>query len=395
MSKNHKWPLINDNISNSDRKVLSDFILSNERLTNGKKVIEFENIWSKWLGTKRSVMVNSGTSGNYISIAIVKELLGIGEVIVPPLGWVSDISSVTQLGMTPVFVDISMDNLSITSENIKNAITDKTKAIVLIHCLGFNAINEEIIKIAKEKNILLIEDCCESHGATFNGQKVGTFGDISIFSFYFGHHITTVEGGMISTNNEKIYELSKLFRSHGMTREVSNETQEEYKNKYPNLNPLFTFAVAGFNMRSTELNAVLGIEQMNRIDSNVEKRRHNFKLWLDNLDKNRYIVEFDLEGNSNFALPLIMKPNYTDRLSINDDFSGVCDILDLNGVEYRLGTSGGGNQSLQPYLEKYEYRVVGELTNVNYVHSNSLYIGNHTDLNDEQIINLCKMLNNV
>lgn len=395
MSKDYKWSLINDNITNSDRKVLSDFILSNERLTNGKKVIEFENIWSKWLGTKRSVMVNSGTSGNYISIAIVKELLGIGEVIVPPLGWVSDISSVTQLGMTPVFVDISMDNLSITSENIKNAITDKTKAIVLVHCLGFNAINEEIIKIAKEKNILLIEDCCEAHGATFNGQKVGTFGDISIFSFYFGHHITTVEGGMISTNNEKIYELSKLFRSHGMTREVSNETQEEYKNKYPNLNPLFTFAVAGFNMRSTEINAVLGVEQMNRIDSNIEKRCHNFKLWLDNLDKNKYVVEFDLEGNSNFALPLIMKPNYTDRLSINDDFSGVCDILDLNGVEYRLGTSGGGNQSLQPYLEKYEYRVVGELTNVNYVHSNSLYIGNHTDLNDEQIINLCKMLNNV
>ena len=395
MSKNYKWPLINDNITTSDRKVLSDFILSNERLTNGKKVIEFENIWSKWLGTKRSVMVNSGTSGNYISIAIVKELLGIGEIIVPPLGWVSDISSVTQLGMTPVFVDISMDNLSITSENIKQAITDKTKAIVLVHCLGFNAINEEIVKIAKEKNILLIEDCCESHGATFNNQKVGTFGDISIFSFYFGHHITTVEGGIISTNNEKIYELSKLFRSHGMTREVSNETQEEYKNKYPNLNPLFTFAVAGFNMRSTEINAVLGIEQMNRIDSNIEKRRHNFKLWLDNLDKNKFIVEFDLEGNSNFALPLIMKPNYTDRLSINDDFSGVCDILDLNGVEYRLGTSGGGNQSLQPYLEKYEYRVVGELTNVNYVHSNSLYIGNHTDLNDEQIINLCKMLNNV
>ena len=395
MNIDYKWPLINDNITISDRKVLSDFILSNKRLTNGKKVIEFENIWSKWLGTKRSVMVNSGTSGNYISIAIVKELLGIGEVIVPPLGWVSDISSVTQLGMTPVFVDVSMDNLSITSENIKNAITDKTKAIVLVHCLGFNAINEEIIKISKEKNILLIEDCCEAHGATFNGQKVGTFGDISIFSFYFGHHITTVEGGMISMNDEKIYELSKLFRSHGMTREVSNETQEEYKNKYPNLNPLFTFAVAGFNMRSTELNAVLGIEQMNRIDSNVKKRRHNFKLWLDNLDKNKYIVEFDLEGNSNFALPLIMKPNYTDRLSINDDFSGVRDILDLNGVEYRLGTSGGGNQSLQPYLEKYEYRVVGELTNVNYVHSNSLYIGNHTDLNDEQIINLCKMLNNV
>jgi len=395
MNKDYKWPLINDNITTLDRKVLSDFILSNERLTNGKKVIEFENIWSKWLGTKRSVMVNSGTSGNYISIGIVKELLGIGEVIVPPLGWVSDISSVTQLGMTPVFVDISMDNLSITSENIKKAITDKTKAIVLVHCLGFNAINEEIIKIAKEKNILLIEDCCEAHGATFNGQKVGTFGDISIFSFYFGHHITTVEGGMISMNDEKIYELSKLFRSHGMTREVSTETQDNYRSKYPNLNPLFTFAVAGFNMRSTEINAVLGIEQMKRIDDNVIKRRHNFNVWLSNLDRNKFVLDFDLEGNSNFALPLIMKPNYVDRLSIKDDFTGICDILSLNGVEYRLGTSGGGNQSLQPYLEKYDFRVVGDLTNVNYIHSNSLYIGNHTDLTDEQIINLCKMLNNV
>lgn len=395
MKDKFKWPLINNNVSESDRNVLSKFILENDRFTNGIKVIEFEQLWSKWLGINHSVMLNSGTSGNYISIAIIKELLGIGEIIIPPLGWVSDVSSVTQLGMKPVFVDISLDNLSITSENIKKAITSNTKAIVLVHCLGFNAINEEIIKIAKENNLLLIEDCCEAHGATFNGKKVGSFGDISIFSFYYGHHITTIEGGMICTNNESIYELSKLFRSHGMTREVSNETQEIYKNKYPNLNPLFTFAVAGFNMRSTELNAVLGIEQMKRIDDNIIKRRHNFNVWLNNLDKNKFIVDFDLEGNSNFALPLIMKPNYTDRFSINDDFSGVCDILNLSGVEYRLGTSGGGNQSLQPYLEKYDFKVVGELTNVNYIHSNSLYIGNHTDLTDEQIINLCKMLNDV
>jgi CDP-4-dehydro-6-deoxyglucose reductase, E1 len=395
MKDKFKWPLINNNVSELDRDVLSKFILENDRFTNGIKVIEFEELWSKWLGINHSVMLNSGTSGNYISIAIVKELLGIGEIIIPPLGWVSDVSSVTQLGMKPVFVDISLNNLSITSENIKKAITSDTKAIVLVHCLGFNAINEEIIKIAKDNNLLLIEDCCEAHGATFNGKKVGSFGDISIFSFYYGHHITTIEGGMICTNDKSLYELSKLFRSHGMTREVSTETQENYKNKYPNLNPLFTFAVAGFNMRSTELNAVLGIEQMKRIDDNVTKRRHNFNVWLNNLDKNKFVVDFDLEGNSNFALPLIMKPNYLDRLSINDDFSGVCDILNLNGVEYRLGTSGGGNQSLQPYLEKYDFKVVGELTNVNYIHSNSLYIGNHTDLTDEQIINLCKMLNDV
>ena len=392
---NYKWPLINDNITNEDRKVLSNFILDNQRLTNGERVKEFESIWSKWLGVKHSVMVNSGNSGNFMSIALVKELYGIGEVIVPPLGWVSDISSVVQLGMTPVFVDISMDNLSITAENIEKAITPQTKAIVLVHCLGFNAINEKILEISKKYNLVLIEDCCEAHGATFKGQKVGSFGDISIFSFYFGHHITTIEGGMVCVNDDNANDIVRLFRSHGLTREGSQELQDNFVRNYPELNPLFTFAVAGFNVRSTEINAVLGIEQMNRIDSNVDKRRHNFKVWLDNLDKNKFYTEFDVEGNSNFALPLIMKKGYEDRFNINDDFSGVIDILDLSGVEYRLGTAGGGNQALQPYLKKYEYRIEGDLTNVNYVHSNSLYIGNHTDLTDEQIINLCKKLNNV
>jgi CDP-6-deoxy-D-xylo-4-hexulose-3-dehydrase len=395
MGKTYNWPLINDNVSREDREILSNFILSNQRLTNGTKVQEFEKIWSNWLGVKHSTMLNSGNSGNFLSIAIVKELKGIGEVIVPPLGWVSDISSVVQLGMTPVFVDISLDNLAITSENIKKAITNKTKAIVLVHCLGFNGINEEIIKIAKEHDILLIEDCCEAHGAVYNGEKVGTFGDISIFSFYFGHHITTIEGGMICTNNEKIDELSKLFRSHGMTREVSEKTQNHYKTNYPELNPLFTFAVAGFNMRSTELNAVLGIEQMKRIDSYVEKRKHNLSIWLRNLDSKKYFTEFEVEGNSSFALPLIIRPLYKDRFHINDDFDSVCDILDLHGVEYRLGTAGGGNQAIQPYLDNFPFKVKGELDIVNYVHNNSLYIGNHIDLTDEQIINLTKRLNNV
>ena len=392
---NYKWPLINDNITKEDRKVLSEFILDNQRLTNGERVREFESIWAKWLGVKHSVMVNSGNSGNFLSIALVKELYGIGEVIVPPLGWVSDISSVVQLGMTPVFVDISMENLSITAENIEKAITPQTKAIVLVHCLGFNAINEKILEISKKYDLVLIEDCCEAHGATFKGQRVGSFGDISIFSFYFGHHITTIEGGMVCVNDDNANDIVRLFRSHGMTREASQELQDNFTNNYPELNPLFTFAVAGFNMRSTELNAVLGIEQMKRIDSNVEKRQHNFKLWLDNLDKYKFYTEFDVEGNSNFALPLIMKKGYEDRFDINDDFSGVRDILDLSGVEYRLGTAGGGNQALQPYLKKYEHRIEGELTNVNYVHNNSLYIGNHTDLTDEQIIKLCKSLNNV
>lgn len=383
------WPLINDNVSYEDRKALADFILSGNRLTNGVKVKEFEKTWSQWLGVKHSVMVNSGASANFISIAMVKELVGEGEVIVPPLGWVSDISSVAQLGMIPVIVDININNLAITAENIKNAINNRTKAIVLVHCLGFNGINEEIIKIAKENNILLIEDCCESHGATFKDKKVGTYGDISVFSFYFGHHITTVEGGVVCVNDDKLYDLAKLFRSHGMTREASEDLQNEYKKNYPHLNPLFTFAVAGFNMRSTEINAVLGLQQMKRIDFNISQRVKNLDIWLKHLDSTKYYTEFDTEGNSNFALPLVMNLEYRNKLK------SVCEVLEQEKVEYRLGTAGGGNQAFQPYLKKYTCRILGELDTVDYIHKYSLYIGNHTDLTSEQIINLCNKLNNV
>jgi len=388
-ANNFTWPLINDNITQGDREILADFCLNGERFTNGPKVKEFESIWSEWLGVNHSVMVNSGASANYISIAMVKELVGEGEIIVPPIGWVSDISSVVQLGMTPVFVDVSLSDFNITSRNIKDAITPKTKAIVLVHTLGFPAINDEIIQIAKDNNLILIEDCCEAHGATYNGKRVGSFGDISLFSFYFGHHITTIEGGMVCTNNPGLYDLAKLFRSHGMTREASLGLQELYQNVYPDLNPLFTFAVAGFNMRSTELNAVLGIEQMKRLDYNIKCRQDNLDTWLSNLNPAMFITRFNIQGNSNFALPLMMQGATINKLK------EVCRILEEEGVEYRLGTAGGGNQSRQPYLKKFPHRINGTLVQADYIHKNALYVGNHPELTEEQIINLCKKLNNV
>lgn len=381
--------MINDNITQRDREILADFCLNGKRFTNGEKVKEFEKVWSEWLGVKHSVMVNSGASANFISIAMVKELKGVGEVIVPPIGWVSDISSVAQLGMKPVFVDVSMNDFNITAENIKRAINKNTKAIVLVHTLGFNAMTDEIVKIAKENDIILIEDCCEAHGAKFGDKRVGSIGDISLFSFYFGHHITTIEGGTVCVNDDKLYDLAKLFRSHGMTREASPELQEKYQLMYPNLNPLFTFAVAGFNMRSTELNAVLGLEQMKRLDYNIECRRTNLDTWLKNLDSSKFITSFKTEGNSNFALPLVMQSATRDKLK------DVCNVLTENGVEYRLGTAGGGNQARQPYLYKFSYEIVGVLAQADYIHDNALYIGNHPELTQEQIIDLCKKLNNV
>ena len=389
LKTDYKWQLINDSITDGDKKALTDFINTpNQKFTNGVKVREFEAEWSKWAGVRYSTFVNSGASANYTMASIMKEQKGAGEVIVSPLGWVSDVSPLVNLGFTPVFVDVDMETMSITLDNIKDAVTDKTVGVCLVHVLGFNAINDQLVKFCKDNDLFLIEDCCESHGATYNNEKIGKFGDVSNFSFYFGHHITTIEGGMVCTDDEEIYQLSRGFRSHGMTRELSEELQEKYKKDYPEVNPLFTFAIPGYNFRSTELNAVLGLEQIQRLDYNIEKRKENFKVWLDCLDPTIYYTAFKEEGNSNFSLPLIIQD------SNKELFEKVCVLLDGEDVEYRIGTAGGGNQARQPYLEKYEFRT-HDLTNVNYIHEYGLYVGNHPELSSEQIIDLCEKLNEI
>jgi len=388
MQKNKfKWQLINDSITIGDKKALTDFINTpNQRFTQGEQVRKFEEEWSKWEGVKHSVFVNSGASANYIMASILKEKKGVGEVIVSPLGWVSDVAPLVNLGFTPVFADIDRETMSMSLDNIKKVVSDKTVGIVLVHVLGFNAINDEVVNFCKEKDIFLIEDCCEAHGATSDTQKTGSFGDVSNFSFYFGHHITTIEGGMVCTNNDEIYEQAKLFRSHGMTREVSKETQDKYIKKYPDLNPLFTFVVPGYNVRNQEINAVLGLQQLKRLDYNIEKRAENFKTWLDNLDSGKYQTKFQREGNSNFALPLVIER------SDKELFDNVCVLLDECDVEYRVGTAGGGNQAKQPYLEKYTF-YADNLDNIDYIHEFGLYVGNHPELDTQEIINLCKGLN--
>jgi len=388
MKNNFKWQLINDSITKGDKKLLTDFINSDGvRFTNGKKVKEFEDKWSDWLGVKHTVFVNSGASANYIMASIMKEKKGLGEVITPPIGWVSDVAPLVNLGFTPVFVDVSVDNLSITYDTIQSAITDKTVGITLVHCLGFNAINDTIIQIAKDNDLFLIEDCCESHGVTYNGKKVGTFGDMSNFSFYFGHHITSIEGGVVCTDDDELYDYAKLFRSHGMTREASPRLQEEYEQKYPELNPLFTFAVPGYNLRNQEFNAVLGLSQLDRLDYNIKCRRENLEIWLDTLDSDKFFVEYDRKGNSNFSLPLILRKKDLEY------FQKVCKLLDEENVEFRIGTAGGGNQARQPYLKKYEFKICDNLDNADHVHDFGLYIGNHPEVKKEQIIELCRKLN--
>ena len=229
-----KHPLMFNNFSKSDfSEVKKLFNKKNPILTQSKKVIEFEKKWSKWLGVKYSTFVNSGSSANYISISLLKTInknKNKNEIIVPSLTWISDISSVILNGYKPVFVDIKLNNLSMNIDEVIKKVNKKTLAIFITHAQGFNGINKKLLKLVKKKKIYLIEDVCESHGATFKNKKLGTFGLISNFSFYYAHHMTTIEGGMICTNDRKVYETTKILRSHGMARESKNKNYEKKNN---------------------------------------------------------------------------------------------------------------------------------------------------------------------
>ena len=207
--KNFSHPLMDNNITNADISSLISFLKKNKKkiFTQSKKVLEFEKEWSKWLGTKYSIFVNSGSSANLLTLQALKILHGKGEVIVPPLTWISDIAAVIQNGFKPVFVDINPKTLCMDENEIIKKINKNTKAVFVTHVQGFNGLTKKLLKTLSQKKIILLEDVCESHGALFNKKKLGSFGLMSNFSFYYAHHMSTIEGGMICTNSKKVYEL--------------------------------------------------------------------------------------------------------------------------------------------------------------------------------------------
>jgi CDP-6-deoxy-D-xylo-4-hexulose-3-dehydrase len=384
------WPLMRNNITPSDLEGVIQFLQQEVPiLTQSSEVKSFEQEWSRWLGVKHSVFVNSGSSANLLTMAALRETRGIGEIIVPTLTWVSDIASVLQCGFTPVFVDIDPRTLGMNAKQVVEKISPRTKAVFLTHVLGYNALDDHLVAELTSRNVPLIEDVCESHGATFRGQKLGTFGLASNFSFYYAHHMSTIEGGMISTDDAELYETLRLLRSHGMVREADSvELRRSYADRYPDLNPDFIFAFPAYNMRSTEINAVIGRAQLKRLDENNELRKRNLDLFLKNLDPGKYQTDFITEGSCNYAFTLILKhpdPLLRDR---------VIDALKQARVEFRRGTSGGGNQLRQPYLKK----IVGErefekYPRVDHVHFYGFYVGNFPGLEKGKVLALTELLN--
>ena len=383
---------MHDAILQEDKDRLIEFLnIPNVRLTNGEKVREFEKAWSSWLGVKHSLFVNSGASANDLTMMALYEIHGPGEVIVPPLTWVSDISSVLRAGFTPVFVDVNPKTLALDTEATIKAINSKTKAVFLTHILGLNGLTNELVSHLAHEKIVLIEDVCESHGATLQNKKIGTFGLASNFSFYFAHHMTTIEGGMISTDDEQFYDVIKMMRSHGLVREsYLQSTKDHYSTKFPDLNEDFIFAYDSHNMRSTEINAVLGLSQLQRLDSYIEKRRSNYEVFMRNINSEVFVNDLHLIGNSNYAITIILKQKSMEmRKKVEQTLLG-------QKIEYRRGMAGGGNQLRQPYLRKLKEIPAPENFEItDHLHFYSWYVGNNPSINERDILDLCNALNEV
>jgi len=378
------WKLMHeDAISKEDRQIISDFILSSPKLTYGAKVKEFEQKWSEWLGVKYSVFVNSGSSANLLIVQAAHDLYGQGNWVAQSCTWATNVAPIIQLQKnTGLFLtDVEMQTLGPNLIDLERLFqTQNIKYFFLTHVLGIPSTDKKLLDLCNKYNVKLFEDCCESHGSEVNGKKVGTFGLASSFSFFYGHHITTIEGGMICTNDEKFYHRLLLLRSHGLLRELPEE--ERIKNIVSGVDERFTFLCSGYNVRNTDVHAVLGINQLKRLSYAIEKRNKNFKCFVENLDFKKYYTNFKTEGVSLFAFPII-----TNSISIDK----VSQALKSFGVEYRPLIAG--NLLRHPMMNP--INTFRQFKTADYIHENSFYVGNNEWVEEDQILQLVKILNKV
>jgi CDP-6-deoxy-D-xylo-4-hexulose-3-dehydrase len=375
-------------ISFGDRLNLARFVLTSNKFTQGQKVEEFEKKWSEWLGCKYSLFVTSGSTANFLLIASIMEEYGLSpgdKVLVPSCTWVTNINPIIQLGLTPIFCDVSLDDYSFDLRNLEviSKIHPDIKLIFVTHLLGIPANFSYYKRLFPEA--LFIDDVCESHGCfDSNEDKIGKNSLGATFSFYFGHHMSTVEGGMISTNNRDLYDLMKMKRSHGLAR-VSDRFGE-YQKQSPEIEKSFLFVTDGYNFRNTEFGAVLGLSQLNRLDKFIENRRETYQMFIDIMSLKSNLEKFYPTsyhwGNSCFCFPFICR---TREIKEN-----LITLFNKHKIEYRPVV--GGNLLRQPYLKKYNISGKTENLNVDIIHQNGVYIGNNQFVTERNMIKLKKIL---
>ena len=371
------WKLQENVISDSDLETLIDFIRHTTRFTQFVKVREFETAYAQWQGCKYSVFVNSGSSANLLLVNAVKELRGWkdgDEVIVPAVTWPTTVTPVMQAGLTPVFVDANLKDLSFDYDQLERKLTPRTRAIFVAHLLGFPADTDRLRAIAERRGIDLLEDCCETQGGNVRGTKVGNLGLAGTFSFYWGHHMTTVEGGMICTNSEALFKLLVLKRSHGLARELPPEYHAEIKAANPDIDFNFLFLTDGVNFRNTEFNAVLGLCQLKRLDEFIKIRNRNYQQFAAICTRfSSELVVLEGSGMSSFVFPFLFRQREKKLAFLA--------LIKEHGIEARPLISG--NLLRQPFLK--QYYNPRDFTQADFLHTNAFYIGNNQFVGPERL----------
>ena len=372
---------MHNSITWRDKYELIKFIVFSDRFTNGPKVREFEEAWSKWIGSKYSLYVSSGSTADYLLIASVKERFKIpdgAKVLLPACTWVTNVSPVLQCKLEPVFCDISLEHFSFDMEKLPK---DDVAIVFVTHLLGIDAPMEALKD--RYPNAIFLEDICESHGVEgpHGMRRGGTSSTGSTFSFYYGHHMTTIEGGFVSTNDKELYELMRMKRSHGMAREMSPDYYKAAAAKYPDIDSRFLFLTDGHNFRNTELGAVLGLSQLKRLDDSIAIRRLNFSFFVSELKQleDHFYIPNDSRGNSSFCLPLICKhAKLMPRLK---------KAFEEAGIENRPIVSG--NLLRQPFLAKYKHV---KAPNADILNDQGVYVGNSQFVTLEMVAKLIEIV---
>jgi CDP-6-deoxy-D-xylo-4-hexulose-3-dehydrase len=380
---NFKIPLIKDTINDKDIESLISWLKTNPRLTKGEQNIKFEKLWSEYNGNKFSTYVNSGSSANLIAFyaLLLSGRLKNKKVVVPALSWVTTIAPVIQFGLEPIMCDCNLENLGLDIEHLKKIVKEENPSmIVTVNVLGFANDYQQILEICKNNNIILFEDSCESIGTIYDNKRTGNFGEISTFSYYFGHHISTIEGGMVCTNDEELSDICTSIRSHGWDRDLSDQKKKvlREKNNINNFKSLYTFYYPGFNVRSTDLQAFLGINQLNKIDSIVQRREEIYHLYNDNINVDKKITLNNHQKISNFAYPII------DR---NIDI--IIEKLLQNSIETRPLICG--SMGKQPYwIERYGNT---DLKNADLINEFGIYLPNNPYMTNENVFEILEIIN--
>ncbi len=366
------------------KQQLIDFIGKAEVLSFGPECIKFEDTFAKWQGTKHCVFVNSGSSAN---LAVAQAMLNLGKIKrgdaigVSALTWSTNVMPFIQLGLEVVPIDVELDTLNISSKKFAEVLDENNiKLLFITNLLGFCDDIDAIKKICDEKGIILLEDNCESLGTVYKGTKLGNYGEAGTFSFYVGHHMSTIEGGAICTNDDELADMLRLVRAHGWDRNLAEKQQQEIRDKH-NVNSTFysryTFYDLGYNLRPTEINGFIGNTQVPYLDEIIDTRRQTFERVAKEIYAQTdrfYPIRYDhLDLVSNFAVPVICKSK-----EIRDELVAMCD----GKVELRPVV--GGDMTKQPFFSKYESATLTD-SNAGLIHEQGLYFGNNPELTDEEI----------